>query len=68
MKINSFCLTCLIQMQESQVREFTDEEKKMQYMRSTRLSFLLQPGSLRSGTRPPAFPDLSEILGRAVGT
>ena len=39
MKINSFCLTCLIQMQESQVREFTDEEKKMQYMREV-LAFL----------------------------
>ena len=32
MKINSFCLTCLIQMQESQVRKFDDEEKKMKYM------------------------------------
>ena len=39
MKINSFCLTCLIQMQEAQVREFTDEEKKMQYMREV-LAFL----------------------------
>ena len=39
MKINSFCLTCLIQMQEAQVREFIDEEKKMQYMREV-LAFL----------------------------
>lgn len=39
MKINSFCLTCLIQMQESQVQKFTDEEKKMKYMREV-LSFL----------------------------
>lgn len=33
MKINSFCLTCLVQMQESQIREFKDEEKKIQHMR-----------------------------------
>ena len=39
MKINSFCLTCLIQMQESQIRHFTDEEKKMRYMREV-LAFL----------------------------
>ncbi|HIY64592.1 MAG TPA: hypothetical protein H9730_14235 [Candidatus Mediterraneibacter stercoripullorum] len=39
MKINSFCLTCLIQMQESQTRHFTDEEKKMRYMREV-LAFL----------------------------
>lgn len=39
MKINSFCLTCLIQMQESQVRKFDDEEKKMKYMREI-LAFL----------------------------
>lgn len=39
MKINSFCLTCLIQMQESQVREFDDEDKKMRYMREV-LAFL----------------------------
>ena len=32
MKVNSFCLTCLIQMQESQIRKFDDEEKKMRYM------------------------------------
>ena len=28
MKINSFCLTCLIQMQESQIQKFNDEDKK----------------------------------------
>ena len=39
MKINSFCLTCLIRMQESQVRKFDDEEKKMKYMREV-LAFL----------------------------
>lgn len=39
MKINSFCLTCLIQMQESQVRTFDDEDKKMKYMREV-LAFL----------------------------
>ena len=39
MKINSFCLTCLINMQESQVRKFDDEEKKMAYMREV-LAFL----------------------------
>lgn len=39
MKINSSCLTCLIQMQESQVRKFDDEEKKMKYMREV-LAFL----------------------------
>ena len=39
MKINSFCLTCLINMQESQVRKFDDEEKKMTYMREV-LAFL----------------------------
>lgn len=39
MKINSFCLACLINMQESQVRGFDDEEKKMTYMREV-LAFL----------------------------
>ena len=39
MKINSFCLACLINMQESQVRKFDDEEKKMAYMREI-LAFL----------------------------
>lgn len=33
MKINSLCLACLVQMQESQVRQFDDENRKMQYMR-----------------------------------
>lgn len=39
MKINSFCLACLINLQESQVRGFDDEEKKMTYMREV-LAFL----------------------------
>lgn len=39
MKINSFCLACLIRMQESQVGKFDDEEKKMTYMREV-LAFL----------------------------
>ena len=39
MKINSFCLTCLIRMQESQAGKFDDEEKKMKYMREV-LAFL----------------------------
>ena len=39
MKINSFCLACLIRMQESQIRKFDDEEKKMRYMREI-LAFL----------------------------
>lgn len=39
MKINAHCLTCLVQMQENQVREFTDEEKKVCYMREI-LEFL----------------------------
>ena len=39
MKINSFCLTCLINMQEAQVDRFDDEEKKMIYMREI-LAFL----------------------------
>ena len=33
MKINSFCLTCLVQMQEAQIHNFQDEEKKMRFMR-----------------------------------
>lgn len=33
MRINSYCLTCLVQMQEAQIRRFTDEEKKAEYMR-----------------------------------
>ena len=42
MKINSFCLTCLINMQEAQVNRFDDEEKKMTYnARSPRLSVIL---------------------------
>ena len=39
MKVNSFCLTCLIQMQESQIRKFDDEDRKMRYMREV-LAFL----------------------------
>ena len=39
MKINSFCLACMIRMQESQIRKFDDEEKKMRYMREI-LAFL----------------------------
>ena len=39
MKVNSYCLTCLVQMQESQVRTFDDEEKKCHYMREI-LEFL----------------------------
>ena len=39
MEMNAFCLTCLIQMQESQVRQFADEEKKMRYMRES-MAFL----------------------------
>lgn len=33
MKVNSFCLTCLVQMQESQVSKFKDEEKKVQFLK-----------------------------------
>ena len=33
MKINAFCLSCLVGMQESQIRQFTDEEKKVEFMR-----------------------------------
>ena len=33
MKLNSFCMTCLVQMQERQIRNFPDEEKKVLYMR-----------------------------------
>lgn len=39
MKINSFCLTCLVQMQEAQIHNFQDEEKKMRFMREV-LGFL----------------------------
>ncbi len=39
MEINSFCLTCLIRTQESQIRKFSDEDKKTRYMREV-LSFL----------------------------
>ncbi|HIX60041.1 MAG TPA: DUF89 family protein [Candidatus Blautia gallistercoris] len=39
MKVNTQCLTCLVQMQENQVRAFDDEEKKVRYMREI-LEFL----------------------------
>lgn len=39
MKINTFCLTCLIRMQEAQIPVQAEEEKKMEYMREV-LSFL----------------------------
>ena len=33
MRMNPFCLTCLIQSQELQIRKFQDEEKKLRYMK-----------------------------------
>lgn len=39
MRINSFCLTCLIDSQERQIRAFDDEEKKVRYMQEI-LAFL----------------------------
>lgn len=39
MKINTFCLTCLIRMQESQIPVQAKEDMKMEYMREI-LSFL----------------------------
>ena len=33
MRMNPFCLTCLIQSQELQIRNFEDEEKKLRYMK-----------------------------------
>lgn len=39
MRINTFCLTCLIRMQEAQIPVQAAEEKKMEYMREV-LSFL----------------------------
>ena len=48
MKINSFCLACLINMQESQVRKFDDEEKKMAYIRGSMRS---TGGSVTAWTR-----------------
>lgn len=33
MKINSRCLACLAEMQEQQIRNFSDEEKKINYMK-----------------------------------
>lgn len=39
MRVNSFCLTCLIGMQEAQIHEYADEEKKIRFMREI-LSFL----------------------------
>lgn len=39
MKINTFCLTCLIRMQEAQIPAQAEDDKKMEYMREI-LSFL----------------------------
>lgn len=33
MKLNSFCLGCLAASQERQIRQFTDEEKKIEYLK-----------------------------------
>ena len=64
MKLNSFCLTCLVRMQESQVRKFDDEEKKMQYMREV-LAYL---SSCDPQTSAPALVrPLSDIYTRYWG-
>lgn len=49
MRINSFCLTCLIDSQERQIRAFDDEEKKVRYMQEI-LAFL---GSCSPQTSAP---------------
>ncbi|HJD32943.1 MAG TPA: DUF89 family protein [Candidatus Mediterraneibacter tabaqchaliae] len=64
MRINSFCLTCLIQMQEAQIHDFQDEEKKMRFMREV-LSFLSSCD--RELSAPALVKPLSEIYERYWG-
>ena len=33
MRANSFCISCLVRRQEERIRNFSDEEKKTEYMR-----------------------------------
>lgn len=33
MKLNAFCLGCMLRKQEEQIRDFSDEEKKVRYLR-----------------------------------
>lgn len=64
MKLNAFCLTCLVQMQEAQVRGFGDEEKKMRYMREI-LSYLASCDPELSA--PALVRPLSDIYARYWG-
>lgn len=57
MRINSYCLTCLVQMQEAQIRRFTDEEKKAEYMRRV-FAFLAESSPEKSS------PALVRLLSR----
>lgn len=65
MKVNSFCLTCLIQMQEAQIRKFDDEEKKMKHMREV-LAFLASEDADLSS--PALVKPLSKIYEKYWGT
>lgn len=58
MKLNSFCMTCLVQMQERQIRNFTDEDKKVDYMQKV-LHFLSKADTSMSA--PALLEPLAEL-------
>ena len=64
MRLNAFCMACMISSQEAKIRRFADEDKKAQYMREV---MKLMAESDTSISSPALLVPISEIYERYLG-
>lgn len=64
MKLNSFCMACLINMQERKIRQFPDEEQKVRYMKEVMKLMVEAEDSLSA---PALIVPLSELYEKYWG-
>ncbi len=64
MRANSFCISCLVRRQEERIRNFSDEEKKTEYMREVLKLISTDDSGLSA---PTLIRDMTEIYRRYWG-
>lgn len=64
MRLNSFCMACIISSQEAQIRKFSDEEKKTEYLREIMRLMAESDSSISS---PALLVPISKIYERYWG-
>lgn len=64
MRVNSFCISCLVRRQEERIRNFSDEEKKTEYMREVLKLISTDDSGLSA---PTLIRDMTEIYRRYWG-